>query len=98
MFEVIGSQDPTESSPQQHRLPSPDFTRSAAWAYFSRTTSLRSGGLIEKFLCFLRPDMNFRGTIALLRVQHSAYRKPSNSSNASVLAAYQCKEKRDRSK
>src|SRR5213593_1190301 len=42
MFDVIGSPAPDEHTLSQHDAPPPLVTFSAAWPYFSFTTSLRS--------------------------------------------------------
>src|ERR1700735_2829256 len=79
----MGSQQPSSAAPApQQELP-PACTRSAAWPYFSLTTSFNSIG----------PHLQRRtiacGSTALLRVQHSAYRKPRSSWRVSALAEYQ---------
>src|SRR5579863_1881677 len=83
-FDVIGSTHPLElgAAPQQE-LPRV-LTRSAASPYFSRTFSFTS---MSDF-SYLHICVIFPGLMALLRVQHSAYRNPSSSSRAAVLAVY----------
>src|SRR5438552_1151343 len=72
-------------APQQELLP-PERTRSAASPYFSFTTSLMF--VVLMMFSYLQQTIFF-GSTALFRVQHSAYRNPSNSCSASALAEYQ---------
>src|SRR5688572_19726522 len=81
----------TESSqhadaPQQDE-PSPCSTRRAACPYCSLTACLMLVSLLLMFISYLQQTI-FCGSSALLRVQHSAKRKPSSSCNASALAEY----------
>ena len=64
-------------APPQQELPAPDWTRSAACPYFSRTTSLMVCVLIA--MSFQQQETIACGSMALFRVQHSAYRKPRSS-------------------
>src|SRR5271166_5740527 len=76
---------PQAELPPQQPFAWPEATRSAAWPYFSFTTSLMFVVLIV--LLYLQQRM-VCGAMALFRVQHSAYRKLSRSCRASVLAEY----------
>src|SRR5208283_1693537 len=85
----MGSQQPsTAADAPQQELP-PVWTRNAACPYFSRTTSLIFSASIG--FSYLQIFTIRSGLTALLRVQHSAYRKLSSCSRASTLAVYQRK-------
>src|SRR5580704_17889777 len=85
----MGSQPPSKVGPApQQELP-PVETRSAACPYFSLTTSLIFDSLMVH--SYLQICTMSRGLTALLRVQHSEYKKPSSSCSDSIFAVYQRK-------
>src|SRR5712692_4103458 len=68
-LEVIGSQDASSAeAPPQQELPAPDFTRNAACPYFSLTISFTFCTVFP----YLQSWTKAFGSMALLRVQHSA--------------------------